>query len=166
MKIFSSPLKFAEHLLMVAAKEYEILHGGLEIAATLIEKSAKKEIGHLQPEVGPFNAWDELADSTKEDKARKGYYFNEDYNPLLRTGELHDSISHEVEGLEAVIGSTSPIMVYQEFGTSSIPPRPVLGPAVYKNKEKIEAIIGSVAIGGFVGGTLIHPSLGYDMDSE
>ena len=35
-----------------------------------------------------------------------------------------------VEELEAEIGSDSQIMVYQEFGTSKMPPRPVMGPAL------------------------------------
>lgn len=164
MKIFTSPQQFAEHLLKAATQEVMALQVALEKAAKLIEKSAKKEIGHLQPQVGSFNAWDELADSTKDDKSRKGYVINEEYNPLLRTGELRDSIQHEVKELEAVVGSTSPIMSYHEFGTSKMPPRPVLGPAAYKNKEKIRAIIGAAAITGMIGGDPIHPSLDYDMD--
>ena len=33
-------------------------------------------------------------------------------DPLLRTGQLRDSISHQVQGLDAVVGSTSEVMVY------------------------------------------------------
>jgi hypothetical protein len=37
-------------------------------------------------------------------------------------------------------------MVYQELGTDRIPPRPVLGPAAYKNKDKIERILGEAVV--------------------
>ena len=159
--------EFTRHLLVAATAEIAALQEGLEVAAKLIESSAKKEIGHLQPEVGPFNAWDELAESTQIEKERLGYVFNDDYNPLLRTGELRDSIQHEVRPLEAIVGSRSMIMAYQEFGTSrGIPPRPVLGPAAYKNKEKIRAIIGAAAISGIVGSRRIPEALGYDMEAE
>lgn len=166
MKTFNSPKAFAEHLLLLAAIEEHALHRGLEKAAKLVEKTAKSEIGHLQPEVGPFPEWAELADSTKEEKARLGYFFNDDYNPLLRTGELQESYTHEVKGLEAVIGSKSDIAVYHEFGTPKMPPRPVLGPAAFRNKEKIRAIIGVAAVSGLLGGEAIHESLGYNFNTD
>lgn len=108
---------------------------GLKKAAKIIEKAAKDEFGEYQPKVGSFNEWAELAESTKEDRLKKGFIEND---LLLRTGQLRDSIEHEVKGLEAVIGSKDEVMVYQEFGTSKIPPRPVLGPATYRNKDKIK----------------------------
>lgn len=164
MNTFTSLLAFAEHLVKVAEREVVFIDTGLEECAKLIEKSAKKEIGHLQPEVGPFPAWAELAESTIDDKARHGYLYSADGNPLLRTGALEESISHKVNPLEAIIGSTSPIMVYHEFGTIKMPMRPVIGPAAYKNKDKIKAILGSAVIAGFYGINPIHPSLGYNSE--
>lgn len=166
MASFSSPIEFAEHLLKMVAKEELALYAGLDRAAKLIKKTAKSEIGHLQPSVGPFQDWAELADSTKDEKDRLGYKYNDEYNPLERTGELRDSIVDERKGLEAVVGSKSDIMAYQEFGTGTIPPRPVIGPAAFRNKEKIKKIIGIAAITGLTGGSVIHPSLGYDMETE
>lgn len=165
MKTFDNLGKFAEHLAKTIIAQELAIKAALEKSARIVEREAKREIGHLQPEVGPFQDWEELADSTKEDKERKGYVFNSDYNPLLRTGELRNSISHEVKGHEAAIGSTSQVMVYQEFGTSKIPPRAVLGPAIYKNKEIIKIILGSAVITGIIGHSFIHPSLGYDMET-
>ncbi len=46
--------------------------------------------------------------------------------PWLRTGGLRDSITHKVEDGAAVVGSTKPVAVFQELGTSAIPPRPFL----------------------------------------
>jgi HK97 gp10 family phage protein len=163
-KTFASPALFAVHLAEIAAKEALVLHEGLKAVAKVVEKTAKAELGHLQPAAGPFNEWEELAESTKAAKEKAGHVYNKDYNPLLNTGELYASIKHEVNGLEAIIGSTSPVMVYQEFGTSHIPPRPVIGPAAFKNKKLIHAILGAAAVSGIVNGGYIHPSLGYDME--
>ncbi len=158
---FSSIAQFAEHLLLASAKEVLALHAGLEKCAQLIENTAKAEIGTYQQATGPFQDWAELADATKEDRMQQGYTEND---PLLRSGELRDSIQHETGGLEAVIGSTSPIMAYQEFGTGTIPPRPVLGPASFKNKRKIQGILGASMVSGLFNGKPIHSSLGYNME--
>lgn len=159
---FSSMGHFAEHLMTVAAHEVLAVHNGLEKCAQLVEKTAKAEMGTYQPAVGPFQDWEELADVTKEDRLQQGYTEND---PLLRSGELKESITHETGGMEAVIGSERPEMAYMEFGTPTIPPRPVLGPAAFRNREKIKAIIGTAAISGFFSGKAIHPSLGYNMET-
>lgn len=160
---FESPLKFAEHLLQAAAGEALALHEGLKASCKLIERDAKKKIGHYQGEVGPFQDWAELAESTQEDRERKGYSPDE---PLLRTGDLRDSIQSEVKGLEGVAGSTSDIAPYQEYGTAKIPPRPFIGPAAFQNKEKIQALIGLAAFEGITGSTKVHKSLGYDFNTD
>lgn len=160
---FSSMEHFAGHLAHLAAAETLALHKGLEKCAMLVEKTAKAEIGTYQTAAGPFQDWAELADVTQEERERLGFTPND---PLERSGELGESITHETELLEAVIGSTSPVMEYMEFGTPTTPPRPVLGPAMFRNKEKIRKIIGGAAISGLVGGAAIHASLGYDMEVE
>lgn len=162
-KFFESPLKFAEHLLQAVAGEELALHEGLKVAVKLIEKTAKKKIGHYQNESGPFQDWAELTDVTKEDRARKGYSEDE---PLLRTGDLRDSIQSEVKVLEGIVGSKDPVATYQEFGTATIPPRPFIGPAAFENKDKIKAIVGLAAFEGITGGTKIHESLGYDFTTD
>ena len=161
MREFDSLAKFAEHLVMLQAAEAIALHKGLNHVAVLIEKTAKSEIGHYQDEVGPFAKWEPLAESTEADKAKKGYPLDA---PLLRTGDLRDSITHETEGFEAIIGSTSKIMEYQEFGTKNIPPRPVIGPAAFRNQKQIQGIIGVAAVSGLTGVDAIHPSLGYELN--
>ena len=148
-----------------ATAEAIALHNGLEKCAKLIEATAKSEFGTYQPDVGPFPDWPQLADSTQEARAKAGYAPND---PLLMTGKLRDSIQHETSGLVAVIGSTSDIMPYHEFGTATIPPRPVLGPAAFRNREHIKKIIGEAMISGLfqLNGKMlpIHPALGYDME--
>jgi len=139
------------------------LHEGLHAAAKVIEKDAKDRIGEYQAAAGPFNAWDGLADSTMAARELAGYPANE---PLLVSGELRDSIEHEVAGLEAVVGSKLEKAAWQEFGTEQggqrhIPPRPFIGPAAFENKEKIEGILGAASVRGLSKGGAI-PSLHYD----
>ena len=121
----------------------------LKKAALLIEKEAKGEIGHYQPEVGPFPAWAPLADSTEASKAAKGYPAGA---PLLASGAMRRDIGHVIEGHEAVIGSPDEKAVFHEFGTSKMPPRPVFGPAVYKNLDKLHALMGAEVVAGIIDG--------------
>lgn len=161
MKEFSSALAFAEHLVIVEQQIRVTAHKGLDAAARIIERDAKHQIGQYQAAVGPFPEWADLADSTEAEKARLGYPVDA---PLLREGDLRDSIEREVDGLEAVVGSKSDIAEYQEFGTAKIPPRPFIGPAAFKNKEKIQGILGAAVVAGLTGGEVVHESLGYDLE--
>ncbi len=111
---------------------------GVKKYAEEIEAAAKEELGVYQPATGPFNAWDPLADSTMNDRINQGYPADE---PLLRSGELRDSIQHEVQGLAAIVGTKSPIGLWQEVGTDRIPPRPFIGPAYIR---KIDGLLDEV----------------------
>jgi HK97 gp10 family phage protein len=142
-KEFDGITGFLLHLAAVEIAVHKAAHHALDRAAAVIEADAKGQIGTYQQQAGPFNAWPELAESTQKDRERKGFTPND---PLLRSGELRDSISREISDDEAAVGSTSDVMVYQELGTPTIPPRPVLGPAAFKNKDKIERILGEAVV--------------------
>lgn len=126
----------------------EMSHASARIATELevvfrvivkeIKETAKEEIGVYQPAVGPFDAWAPLATSTKADRVRQGY--TED-DPLLRSGELRNSIESEVVGLAAIVGTKSQIGFWQEIGTDRIPPRPFIGPAYVR---KIDPLMKSI----------------------
>jgi phage protein, HK97 gp10 family len=150
------------HLLERAVASAVSLHNGLERVGRKVERTAKSEFGHYQREVEHFPAWPELAESTKDERLRQGYTEND---PLLRSGELRDSITHKTDGLEVTIGSTDDRMPYQEFGTKTIPPRPVLGPAAFRNKKAIQRILGAAAMEGVIGGEMIHEALGYAFET-
>lgn len=144
------------------------LHHGIERVAVRIEKTAKAQIGTYQEAVGPFPGWPELAEATKDDRLRKGFTEND---PLLRTGQRRDDITHAVDGLEAVIGTpenapTAKIAVWEEFGTSREPARPVLGPAAFRSREAIQKLVGAAAVSGLIGSDRIHEALGYDFKTE
>lgn len=163
MKEFDSFGKFALHLLELEVGTAVALQAATEAIGAHVEKVARSEFGTYQQATGPFPAWEELAESTKDDRVRQGYTEND---PLLRAGDLQDSISHGSEPLEAVIGSDDPVMVFHEFGTSKMPMRPVLGPAAHRSKDKIEEIVGAATVNGFLGTKRIHPALGYDLETD
>jgi phage gpG-like protein len=48
--------------------------------------------------------------------------------PWVQTGQLRDSIVTMATARDAVVGSTDPVAVEQEFGTRAAPPRPFLAP--------------------------------------
>jgi len=142
VKTFTSLDQFANYLLKLSAIGPEVTHLAANKCGKVIEDSAKAEIGFYQPKQGPFVEWQELADSTEAEKARKGYPIEA---PLLRTGEMQKSIGHTTHGNDVVVGSNDEKMAYHEFGTLHIPPRPVLGPALFMNRERIIIGLGRVA---------------------
>ena len=148
-RYFENIPAFLEHLAVAAVAVRHAEHSSLKKASLLIENEAKREIGHYQGAVGPFPAWQELAESTEAQKASKGYPANA---PLEATGEMRQNITHEISGLDAVIGSPDDRAVFHEFGTSKMPPRPIFGPAVYKNLEKLHFIIGAEVVAGIIDG--------------
>lgn len=137
MKTFNSLRSFSDHLKKVCSShvKYETL--AAEFIGKELKKEARDAIGHLHDAAGPFKEWAELADRTKKDKERLGYVFNADYNPLLRTGEIRESIDYSIlTGVIATVlmlGSTSRIMFYLELGTTYIPPRSVIGATMFKS---------------------------------
>jgi hypothetical protein len=159
VKQFDSLGAFAAHLLTTATAEAVALHGGLTAAAIEVEKSAKGEIGVYQAQIGPFPAWEALADATEDQKARMGYPAD---SPLLGSGEMQESYTHEVSSLEAVVGTPDPKALYHEIGTDRMPPRPVLGPALLHNRERIERLIGEAAVAGILGGEITSAQMGYE----
>lgn len=159
MKTLNGFLGAAMQFEAIELAMHERMKEGLKAVAERIEKTAKDEIGHYQAAIGPFEAWDPLADSTEADKANKGYPANA---PLERTGQFRDTFKSEVEDFVAVIGSTDERAPWFEFGTAKMPPRPILGPAVIINEKFIKRKIGQAVVRGIMGNSHIHASAGYD----
>lgn len=138
--------QFARELSSASANIAKELELGFHAIVTEIEETAKEEIGVYQPAVGPFEAWAPLAASTKAERVRLGYIEDE---PLLRSGQLRDSIESEVVGLAAIIGTKSEIGLWQEVGTDHIPPRPFIGPAYVRKIDPLMDAIGLFITIGF-----------------
>lgn len=132
---------FITNLISLSMQNSVLSDSALEWIGNKVEKAAKEKIGEYQETAGSFVAWAELADSTKQDRERQGYPDNE---PLLRDGELRDSIEHTVLFQEVQIGSNRPIAEYQELGTEHIPPRSFLGGAAFEETPDIINKLGPV----------------------
>jgi HK97 gp10 family phage protein len=113
-------------------------HEALEKAAKIVEDGSKKAIGTYE------FGWPPLAESTLEKKAAD--------TPLLETGELRDSIRHEVDGDTARIGSDLDYALYQEVGTSRIPPRSFLMQSAVHHRDEIVQEIGETMVTKLVDG--------------
>lgn len=139
MKTFNNMREFYNYIKRIQEEGRIFELETLKAASKLIEDDAKRKFGEYQDAVGPYPAWQELAESTKEDRVRKGYSPND---PLYRSGELMNSIYSKVDmsSKAAAVGSDDPVMLYQEKGTATIPARPALAPALFQNKEKIQKI--------------------------
>lgn len=145
---------FARHLVAVAAQGEAVEHHVLKQATKIVRDDAQARIGTYQGAAGPFNAWQPLANSTIADRINKGFTPND---PLLRSGELRDSITSQVHGDKAIVGSASDIALYQEVGTATIPPRPFLGPAAFASKAKIGAVAANTVIAWVSGVPWLNP---------
>lgn len=163
MTQFQSLGAFAAHLIKVNATVVIALHTATEKIGQIVEARARAEFGTYQPAVGNFPAWDELAETTKDDRVRQGYTEND---PLLRSGAMRDETGHSSTALEVLIGSKDPVMVFQEFGTSKMPARPVFGPALVNSENDIHLIVGAALMSGLVGNLPIHSSLGYNFQTK
>ncbi|WP_099347940.1 hypothetical protein [Acetobacter aceti] len=128
------------------------VHRGVQDGAELIRDTVKGQIGqYLEgPEDGLPTA--PLADSTIDDRIRKGFTPND---PGLRSGEMRDGYGARVgeEGLEveASIGSDDLKAVYFELGTVRDgqfhqPPRPELSVAASRCEQKIARGAGRMIV--------------------
>ena len=106
----------------------------LNVSGALMEQKAKEYIGEYQPAVGNLPAWAPLADSTVAEKSRLGYA----EDPLLRTGEVRDSITMKTDQHGVTVGSDNPVAAMLEHGTSKMPPRSFLERAVLQSEKDIE----------------------------
>lgn len=154
MRSFSSINAFLAHLAAEALLGTSRQVHALDVASRIIQDEARHELGTYQSGAGPFGAWPELADATKEDRERLGFPAN---NPELRTGTLRDNIERVSTEYEAEVGvpdrvvgdgsranptrNIGDVAIAQEIGTDMIPPRSFLGhAAVVKEREVVEAI--------------------------
>jgi hypothetical protein len=137
MSVFS-PLEFAAKLMAMGA----VLDVAEEVAiaesCAMLTETAKDLIGVPKAE------WPPLAPSTLARKDNVN-------TPLLETGEMRDSIHWNSDAHEGYVGSDNMKLVWQEFGTSRIPPRPVLGLAFTRKEDEVHKI-AEKAVGEAVAG--------------
>lgn len=157
MRELESLAALGKELAAAVPRTIVALESGMAESARMIQKDAQNRIGEYQREVPPFPAWDPLAPGTIDDRVRQGYAPDE---PLLRRGDLRESIEAESNALEAVVGSRMPIAAYQEFGTVRIPPRPFIGPAAISTMDIVCKILAGRAVLGLTGVPVLSVSYG------
>lgn len=64
-----------------------------------------------------------------------------------RTGNLRNSISHTTDDSKAYVGSNVYYAPYVEMGTSKMPPRPFIRPAVENHASEYQALAESILKG-------------------
>jgi phage gpG-like protein len=101
-------------------------HAAIARACEMIAAEAKRVIGTYD------YGWPSLAPSTLAKKSAD--------TPLLESGKMRASIEWNASGNTGAVGSNSDIAVYQELGTSRIPPRPFLMGAAVAMEPKIHAL--------------------------
>ena len=111
-------------------------------ACEIVEKKANSAIGK------EHELWAPLAPSTIADKQAHGYATPK---PLLRTGELRESIGHIAIGNEGCVGSNSPIAFYQELGTKHIPPRSFLVSSAISSEDRIHRMAAAATMAALSG---------------
>jgi hypothetical protein len=121
---------FDKIILRLPAAELVMLE---EIGVSVAER-ARKKLGTYQP------GWPPLSDYTLDEKAREGW---PSPSPLLRTGAMEASIKHQVLPPKMVkVGSTDRKALFHELGTSKMPARAFIGPAMAENMPQNMIIIG------------------------
>jgi len=125
-----TPAEFSKVVAGMARRVPMEIGNVAELTGLSAKAKARSLIGQERPE------WLALADITIEEKTRLGYVGRVSAtDPLLRTGEMRDSIEFEVledpgTGVSVAIYSNDEKAVIHELGGGYIPPRPFLATAM------------------------------------
>lgn len=116
-----------------------------------LNAAAKKFLERAQAAIGTYEyGWEPLQEETIARK-RTGD------SPLLETGVMKESGSYEVHSGYAIVGFEDPKLLWHEFGTRNIPPRPVIGGTIDHHGREIADLIG-VTFGKVLAAELIGGS--------
>lgn len=158
MKEYQSFGAFARAMERAAAELEGAYATAMEASAILVEATAVAEFGHYQREdMGPFTEWAELKDATKQAHIQaivdgEAAVDAGPNTPELVKGGLRSSVKQEAAAKEFVVGSEAQVMVWQELGTpEGIPPRPVLGTALYRDTDAILELVGQATVDTLIG---------------
>lgn len=132
------------------------IHEEVKKSAIIIRDKAVLKFGTYQPAVGPYPAWEQLAPRTVKQKAKAGAsgddpligHYPAGIKNKVWPAHLRNTIEFKVEGMSAVVGTSDPLGPWQEFGTSTIPPRPFLFPAAFEEEPDFQKRIKEAVIKG------------------
>lgn len=140
-----------------AARCEEELSGIVTAVVTDAAVRARGYIGNYQE--GWLMGWERLSSATLYgfQHPSGGWIFGKEDlgysppdNPLLREGDMRDSIEFRSEGMFGETGSDSKIALYQEMGTPGalypIPPRPFIAKGMMEAAYELEPLAETVAM--------------------
>jgi len=130
---FFTLVEFAAKLHMIESEMHEAGHAIVRKACELVCEEAKRVIGTYD------YGWPELKPETIARKVRGD-------TPLIETGEMRASIEWNAEGNEGCVGSNDDKAVWQELGTSRIPPRSFLMGAAQHMEDKIHKMAAKAVV--------------------
>lgn len=147
---FRSLRSFAFYLANQAVRQHkENIKNVLTLVGRATAKQARSMVGTLQPGIGPYPAWERLANATVERKTRYGLGKGGDpETPLYATGRFARAIRFKVDANRGCVhvGTNVEYIMYTELGTAHMPPRPVFSPAALRTVPKfIPTLAESVA---------------------
>jgi phage gpG-like protein len=136
-RFFSSPLAFAAHLVVLEHEMKVVEHAIIARACEMVAEEARRVLG-----TEGYN-WTPLAASTLAHKMQSGM--------LLESGAMRASIEWHSEGNSGEVGSNSDVALFQELGTSKIPPRSFLGGAAAAMGPAIEKLAARAVVACIAG---------------
>jgi hypothetical protein len=145
MQTFSL-LGFVAHLHAIDRDMHALGPAIVARACQMVADEARRVIGTYD------YGWPELKPETL---ARKFYD-----TPLLETGEMRASIEWQASGLKGEVGSNSDKALWQELGTSRIPPRSFLAGAAQHMGPEIEKMAHKAVVAVLLGKGLHSSEMG------
>lgn len=126
----------------------------LKEGAELVKAEAQNSIGTYQPARGDTPAWAPLSEATKADRVAKGFTPDD---PLLRTGELRDSIGvRPIDDDALLVGVFDPelqtIAASMEFGYHNVRAGKVVSPRSFIRGTAFEQgpVVGALIESAFI----------------
>jgi phage gpG-like protein len=115
-----------------AALKFGLLYSSLNLMGDrALDAAGQKFIQHIREAIGTYEyGWEPLKEATI---ARKGGLDT----PLLETTQLRESYTYQVINHLLLVGSNDPRAPMFEYGTSRMPPRPVIEPTISHHGHEI-----------------------------
>jgi phage gpG-like protein len=121
-----------------------IEHDMNDLGPAIVARACEMVCAEAKRVIGTYDyGWPQLSPATLAHK-----FFN---TPLLETGEMRASIEWNAEGNQGYVGSNSDKAVWQELGTSKIPPRPFLAGAAMAMEDKIHKMAARAVVAVLMG---------------
>src|SRR5208337_5085352 len=126
--------------LVAAVGKFTSLSSTFMLEHLALHAGGEEFIKRAKAAIGTYEyGWPPLAARTIE---RKGAD-----TPLLETGAMRESGFYEVRGTSFIAGFSDEKIVYHEYGTSHVPPRPVVGGTIdHHGKEIAHHMAGAVGM--------------------